>query len=62
MIQADVPKRSDYRIILPKSLELANSCNTSYIYIHSSGSVCDYTQYKLPWRQIQILEQCYWLC
>lgn len=43
MIQADVPKRSsDYRITLPKGLQSTNSYNKLYIYIYSSGSLCDW--------------------
>lgn len=37
MMQADVPKRSDYMIISPKSLQLTNICNKLYIYIYDSG-------------------------
>lgn len=33
-MQADVPKRSGYMIILPKSLQLTSSCNKLYIYIY----------------------------
>lgn len=36
-MQADVPKRSDYMIISPKSLQLTNICNKLYIYIYDSG-------------------------